>query len=415
MKKIVLLSLLLGGVYMFSHAQSLCNEPFISEYVEGSMKNQAIEIYNPRQEAISLKPYSIKIYKGGNPNNPTVFKLTGILLAKDVHVCGNVQAEVTLLNLCDVVSSKINFKGTDAVGLYRNDTLIDIIGEIGSNPGVNGWQVGAGSTKDHTLVRHFDWRRGNPYWSTAQIEYDVRAVDDFSDLGSHKCVCSQPTIQFQVSTSTVNEDVGIAQIRLQILNNNDSLLHNVSIRVSPTTLCIPDPTDPPDPPAGCPDDFFYINTFNLINCQDQKVFFAINATDTIHTMFIEDDLIFNEGTESVCLELFGSDPESTIDLFKFTHIIFIMDNDITGIEQIQKNNIGIHPSITSDFIRITGLEDVRDPVQLAIFNGMGQQVYANYLYKGELLDVSSFPSGIYFYHLATSNNLIKIGKVIVMK
>ena len=35
-----------------------CSDIFISEYVEGSYNNKAIELYNPTNEAIDLSKYS---------------------------------------------------------------------------------------------------------------------------------------------------------------------------------------------------------------------------------------------------------------------------------------------------------------------------------------------------------------------
>jgi len=189
MKKITLT--LITAIYCMTALAQIsptCNELFISEYIEGSAKNKAIEIYNPSILPVDLNIYSIKVFKN-NPNNPTVLSLSGVLSPKSTHVCGFDQSEAALIALCDITSSMLDFDGNNAVGLYKNDTLIDIIGEIGITPiGNNGWQVGAGSTKDFTLVRKFDITQGSPYWSLNQMQYDVFAMDDFSMCGDHQCI-----------------------------------------------------------------------------------------------------------------------------------------------------------------------------------------------------------------------------------
>ena len=121
MKKITILLLLLGTTTTLSYAQniSFCTELFLSEYVEGSQKNQAIEIYNPTKFDINLNKYALKIYKNGNANNPTVIQFSGTILAKDVFVCGNSQAEATLIAVCDITVNSHDYGGDDAVGLYK--------------------------------------------------------------------------------------------------------------------------------------------------------------------------------------------------------------------------------------------------------------------------------------------------------
>lgn len=84
MKKITPLSLFLGAIVICTNVQSqnFCKELFISEHMEGSQKNQAIEVYNPTLDAIDLSQYSLKIYKNGNANNPTVVQFAGTILLK---------------------------------------------------------------------------------------------------------------------------------------------------------------------------------------------------------------------------------------------------------------------------------------------------------------------------------------------
>ena len=43
-----------------------CNELFISEYVEGSRNNKALEIYNPTNSAINLSNYRVTRWQNGS-------------------------------------------------------------------------------------------------------------------------------------------------------------------------------------------------------------------------------------------------------------------------------------------------------------------------------------------------------------
>ena len=85
MKKFLLSILTL--VFFNAGAQN-CFELFISEYVEGSGNNKALEIYNPTANTIDLSEYIVIRYSNGSnsasANN--AIQLTGSILSNDVHV-----------------------------------------------------------------------------------------------------------------------------------------------------------------------------------------------------------------------------------------------------------------------------------------------------------------------------------------
>lgn len=62
MKYILLLISLLSLQFAFSQ----CDELFISEYVEGSGNNRALEIYNPTDQTVDLSEYSVGRFRNGS-------------------------------------------------------------------------------------------------------------------------------------------------------------------------------------------------------------------------------------------------------------------------------------------------------------------------------------------------------------
>jgi len=46
-----------------------CTDLFISEYIEGSNNNKALEIYNPTEQAINLSGYAIGRFSNGSTNS----------------------------------------------------------------------------------------------------------------------------------------------------------------------------------------------------------------------------------------------------------------------------------------------------------------------------------------------------------
>ncbi|RTZ06042.1 T9SS type A sorting domain-containing protein [Flavobacterium bomense] len=111
---------------------STATDLLFSEYIEGSSNNKALEISNATGAAISLSIYSIKKQTNGSGAWSTGLALTGTL---------NTGSKFTIVNSlmassCYPTSSanlstsatEMTFNGNDAVGLFKNGVLIDVIG-----------------------------------------------------------------------------------------------------------------------------------------------------------------------------------------------------------------------------------------------------------------------------------------------
>jgi len=143
-------SLLLGTTLSLS---ATCSDLYISEYIEGSSYNKAIELYNPMDTAIDLGEYSLELYSNGNIAPTATYTLSGSISPKNVFVLSHASAVSDILMKTDIQNSNIiNFNGDDAFVLKKNDVIIDSIGQIGTDPG-SSWNVNGVSTKDSTLVR----------------------------------------------------------------------------------------------------------------------------------------------------------------------------------------------------------------------------------------------------------------------
>ncbi|MFW5705700.1 MAG: lamin tail domain-containing protein, partial [Bacteroidota bacterium] len=129
---------------------------FISEYAEGSSYNKYIEIYNGTGAPVDLTIYELKIGSNGNLMENSV-TLEGTLEDGGVYVVSHAQASDEILAIANLTSSSvINFNGNDALGLFKDGTLIDVIGVEGENPGVAWMVAGVEGTIDHTLIRKPD-------------------------------------------------------------------------------------------------------------------------------------------------------------------------------------------------------------------------------------------------------------------
>jgi len=217
--KILLIALLMPTLI-------LAGDLFFSEYIEASVGfNKAIEIYNPTESPIDLSHYVIKAANHGSSTKDGidsdwgyfidddkiakadtryVLPLSGTLNAGDVYVIYHNSAVDAIKSVGDIGFSYngtpnggdgdnvVNFNGDDALGLFKDGVLIDVIGEPIPDPGT-GWDV-AGVTKataDHTLVRKSTIGQGNTDWSASagtnddNSEWIVYADQTYSYLGAH--------------------------------------------------------------------------------------------------------------------------------------------------------------------------------------------------------------------------------------
>jgi hypothetical protein len=167
------------------------DELFFSEYLEGSGNNKAFEIYNPSSNVVDLSAYSIALYANGAATASSTLNLTGILNPQDVLVVANNQGVAELLSLADITTGGVcSFNGDDALALLRNGESIDIIGQVGIDPGTN-WAVsGGGFTSEYTLVRKPEVTGPTTDWSIGQTQWNSFAQNTFTNLGFHTVAVS---------------------------------------------------------------------------------------------------------------------------------------------------------------------------------------------------------------------------------
>ncbi len=183
---IVCLMLVFGSAVM---AQT--SDLFISEYVEGSLNNKALEIFNGTADSIDIGNYQLLSYNNGN-TVPTVIPFDSQLLEPgETFVIVHEFAELALFSLSDQSSSELNFNGNDTLVLARGPLVIDSFGQVGFDPG-SAWICASGSTANQTLVRlpsvcSGDVTVGDPF--NPCTEYEFQSLDTFTGIGSHNTDC----------------------------------------------------------------------------------------------------------------------------------------------------------------------------------------------------------------------------------
>lgn len=241
--------LLLASVLLFTGSQLMaqCSDLFISEYVEGSHNNKAIEIYNPTNNAIFLNnEYRIVRWDNGLTNSDqntvkwinlgddtlwsgqayviVIDKRDPNATGQDTAVFAALQAKANIFLCPDYnTNNAMYFNGDDAVSLQKyNGTSwvnIDIFGVIGERPTngngtyspTGGWTAtpdywdGQGTywSRDHSLIRKATVLQGrtnpgvalnSPGDFNPQTEWDSLPENTFSNLGMHTCACNPQSL-----------------------------------------------------------------------------------------------------------------------------------------------------------------------------------------------------------------------------
>ena len=127
---------------------------FISEVVEGSTNNKALEIFNDTDAPIDLaaQGYNVQMFFNGSATAGLTINLAGTLADDDVFVLAHASADPAILAVADQTNGAGWFNGDDAVVLRKGTDVIDVVGQIGFDPGTE-WGTGLTSTADNTLRR----------------------------------------------------------------------------------------------------------------------------------------------------------------------------------------------------------------------------------------------------------------------
>ena len=177
---------------------------FISEIIEGSSNNKAIEIANNGTDAVTLTGYTLTRSSNGGTSLEDLaasssFDLSEVTIeAGDVYVIANTNANAAILAEADATTggSPVNFNGNDPIALFIDGVAHDVAGEFGDVD----WN------ENVTLIRTYD--------QTPSTEYDGSdwqnlAQDDSSNLGT----ISELTEEVEASAPAFDAEVTIMELQ----------------------------------------------------------------------------------------------------------------------------------------------------------------------------------------------------------
>lgn len=107
---------------------------FFSKYVDVSIGNNGVELYNPTDSELNLADYFISIFENGSYNETYRVELAGQLPSKETFFIASETSSEDLKTKANLVSPLLIFDGNDTIQLRKtyNKTFIDTIYNVGN-------------------------------------------------------------------------------------------------------------------------------------------------------------------------------------------------------------------------------------------------------------------------------------------
>jgi predicted extracellular nuclease len=197
-------------------AGAVSTDLFISEYIEGTSNNKAIEIFNGTSATVNLTTglYGISMYSNGNDTANLTINLNGTIAPGEVFVLAHSLADPAIRDQADQLTSAGIYNGNDAVVLQKGSTRVDVIGQIGTDPGPAGWGTDPTNTTDNTLRRKPTIEAGDSNGTDAfdpAVEWDGFAVNTANGLGAHTVTTGGDAAPTVTSSSPASNATEVAQ------------------------------------------------------------------------------------------------------------------------------------------------------------------------------------------------------------
>ena len=199
-------------------ATSLVTDLYFSEYIEGSSNNKVLEITNATGASVALATYSVKKQTNGAGAWSTGITLSGTLAntGKFVLVNSSIATGCYATASANISSAatEMTFNGNDAVGLFKNGVLIDIIGTL--NGGTGNFSVDETIRRKTTVVVPKTTFNKTTDWT-------VYALDTCNGIGNKTVNTSNSpkqnfdfTVYPNPSNGNFNLDFGIEKLNYSI-------------------------------------------------------------------------------------------------------------------------------------------------------------------------------------------------------
>jgi hypothetical protein len=158
----------------------------ISEYAEGSAGNKkALELASLVEE--TLLGCEVEVFANGALDPSASWSLDGSVTPETPYLLCTKELQAALEEVTCAREAALTFNGDDAVVLRCGDQIVDVIGQVGTQPEKQ-WGEGDARTADMTLRRACSVQAGDPIESDEFdpiFEWIPAGADEFRGLGQH--------------------------------------------------------------------------------------------------------------------------------------------------------------------------------------------------------------------------------------
>ncbi len=191
------ISLASNTITVSTSVSTTASDLLFSEYIEGSSNNKALEISNATSLAVNLSIYSIKKQTNGAGAWSTGLPLSGTLSSggKFTIVNSLMSSSCYATSAANISTSatEMAFNGNDAVGLFKNGILIDLIGTF--NGGTANFSI------DETIRRKVTVTAPTTTFNKA-TQWDSFGLDTCNNLGS-RVAAKEPKTTLDVALDAI--------------------------------------------------------------------------------------------------------------------------------------------------------------------------------------------------------------------
>ncbi|MFV8354033.1 endonuclease [Flavobacterium sp. XS2P14] len=186
-----------NSLTVVTNSNNTATDLLFSEYIEGSSNNKALEISNATGVTVNLSIYSIKKQSNGAGAWSAGLSLSGTLSSGSkftiVNSLMSSSCYATSAANLSTSATEMAFNGNDAVGLFKNGILIDIIGTF--NGGTANFSI------DETIRRKATVMAPSTTFNKA-TQWDVFALDTCNNLGS-RVLAKEPKTTLAVALDAI--------------------------------------------------------------------------------------------------------------------------------------------------------------------------------------------------------------------
>jgi endonuclease YncB( thermonuclease family)/beta-lactam-binding protein with PASTA domain len=194
-------------VYIATPLIEVNRDLMISTYVEGTLYNKALELYNMSNEPIDLSKFTIEQYLDGSESSNISLELNGLIMPHDVYVIAHVDADIEIKNKANLLTDQLLFNGDDKIELvYYTGDVVDQIDRV------------IVLLNDITLSRKVSLTEPEPIFNYSS--WDVYIKDNINPLGSHPTNFPQTFTYDPYYLSIPFPEQG-GMVKVTFISNND--------------------------------------------------------------------------------------------------------------------------------------------------------------------------------------------------